>query len=149
MLVKLLPEQVMNYWDLIKEGIEACESSVNSYEPMDMESVQAHLLGGVIHCWVSVNKKPKVVAFVITKIVHSDFTNNASLLILAIYAFEKTTGSDWVEGFETLKKFALSRGCKKIIGYTINDKVLKIVDKFGGDTNCRFISIPIQTMLNF
>ena len=143
MLVKMMPEQVMHYWDNIKEALKGTLPPYVTDSPDKMMKIQAGFLGELVQCWVSVNDKPDVVGFVVTRVLYDDFTDSTNLLIISIYTFEKSTKEDWLGGFETIRKFAKGRGCDKIIAYTNEDKILKVVEMFGGVAEYTFVSIDL------
>lgn len=145
MLVKLLPEQVMNFWDLIKDSIENSLPPYVTSNPQRMARIQEHLFGGILQCWVPaiLGEAPRVLGFVITKVVYDDSTDSANLLIFSMYAVEKWDISVWNEGFQTLKKFAKSRGCESIIGYTNEEGAIRFAERFGGEAEYTFLKIPL------
>ena len=144
MLLKLMPEQVSEYWDGIKFAVEEALPPVVGETPEKMNNILMALLNGEMDCWVSYRKEESgVVGFVITTITHDSCSDTTNLLLYVIYGMDQTKGVDWIEGYQALRKFALSKGCHRIIGYTTSDKVIKIAKKFGNDSVFSFISIPL------
>lgn len=133
----------MEYWDLIKEGIDATLPPYVTNDPKRMESVQMGLLGSLAQCWVYVDDTPSVIGFVLSRIVYDDFTDSTNLLIISIYGFKPVTGEAWVDGFETIRRFGVGKGCEKIIAYTNENKVKRIVERFGGVAEYSFVSIDL------
>jgi len=131
MLVLLLPNQVMHYWDIIKEGIEGTLPPYVVHNEETMENVQMAFLLGSAQCWVYVDKTPKVKCVLTTKVVYDSFTGSQVFEIATMYAFYTITGDEWIEGFTTLSKYAIGRKCKKMIFYTNEEKLLLISRKFG------------------
>jgi hypothetical protein len=79
----------------------------------------------------------------ITTISQDKVSGTKSLLIYCLYAFGKTYKETWVEGFETIKRFAKGEGCHRIVGYTAEPKIREIVDKLGGSTKYTFVSLEV------
>lgn len=147
MLLKLLPEQVSDRWQALKDGIEASLPVVNDEDPEKMNNILAAILTGDVQCWVSYREledlKKQGVALVLTTTVDDRLTNTRSLLLYLVWAWEKTQASDWIEGFQALTKFAKLMKCNRLISYTDDEKVIKIAEKFNGEFRT-FISFPVS-----
>ena len=144
-LIKLTPEQVMNNWDYIKFAIEETLPPYVTNHPNKMMRIQEHLFGGMLQCWVPtiVGTDPRVLGFVITKIIYDGSTDSTNLLILSAYGTEPWDLEVWMKGFKMLVKFAKSRGCEGIIGYTNEKSFIKFAEKFGGSAEYTFVNIPL------
>jgi len=145
MIIKLLPDQVMNYWPMIKGGIEASLPPVTGDSKEKMNNILIELLDGRLDCWIAFRKdiEVDVVAIIITSISYDSRGDTSSLLLYCVYALKQTEGQDWVEGYEALSKYARANNCSRMVAYSNDEKILKIVEKFGGDASYRFLSIPI------
>uniref|UniRef100_A0A6M3JA18 N-acetyltransferase domain-containing protein n=1 Tax=viral metagenome TaxID=1070528 RepID=A0A6M3JA18_9ZZZZ len=143
MLLLLLPEQVSEHWDKIKLAVEKSLPPLVGEGPEKMNNILMSLLDGYLQCWLSFRDDGREgVGFVITSILSDRCSDTNSLLLYCIYGFKKTKGSDWIEGYEALRKFAKSRGCYRIVAYTKEENLIRIAERFGGDTYT-FISVPI------
>ena len=146
MLTKLLPDQVSKFWDVIRYAIENSLPPIAGESPDKMKKILMSLLTGKSQCWVSyeINESSKVFeAIVITRIFYDDASDTKSLLIYCLYGYEHIKQSSFTSGLKTLVKFAGSRGCERIIAYTSEPGVIKLVNRLGGDTSYTFISIPL------
>lgn len=65
------------------------------------------------------------------------------MLIYAIMAERYIALSTWMRAWTKLKKMACDYGCTDVGGYTNVQRVINIVEKIGGDTKTRFVSMPI------
>ncbi len=131
MLVMLMPDQVMRYWDLVKEGLEETLPPYVTNSPNKMEDIQMGLLIGKAQCWLFINNEPTVKCVVITRTIHDDLTDSEIFEITSLRSFNKILGEEWVEGFETIKKYAYGCKCDKIVFYSDNEIMLKITGKLG------------------
>jgi len=144
MLVRLLPEQISHRWDTIKEAISRALPPTVNGGPKTFNNILEDLLNGEKQCWVSQRRGDhKIDAVVTTQIQVDNDSEEKTLLIYSVSSFDKLSGESWVEGFEGLRKYALSEECAAITGFTNVDKVVQIVEKLGGDASRRFLRIPI------
>jgi len=146
MLIKLLPDQIAKFWDVIKYAIEESIPPIATWTPNMTNKILSSLLCGGAHCWISYiieGEQRKLEAVVVTKILYDDISDTRNLLIYCLSSYETNMGSSWLNGLKTLVKFATSKGCKNIVAYTDVPSIIKIVKKLGGETNQTFISLPL------
>ena len=126
MLLLLLPEQIPQYWDDIKEGL----SRALPPGPIDRKAkLLAGLQVGKIQCWISYQKTEKetlVDGVVITALVDDQVHGLRNLLIYALWNIDEVHSSTWIEGFEALRKFAISKGCSRIVAYTDDSMLIDL-----------------------
>ena len=150
MLVKLLPSQVGHYWDLLAPWIEAGLPPTTYGSDKRMTYILKDLMSNDnIQCWM-ITASPQVngssiMGVVITRVVDGGPTLIRNLEIYCMYAFKPISEDLWKEGFETLRKFARHKGCYRIIAYSDNVRVIDIVDKLGGSSNYRFITLEVDS----
>jgi len=138
-----MPEQVSEHWEVIKYAIEESLPPISLNSPHTLNNVLIKLMSGEMVCWMAYDSDKKVIGFAVTTIVEDSNSETKSLLLYTIYAYENTKGIDWIEGYEALSKYALSRGCINMVGYTRNEKLINIAEKFDSDSTYRFVSFPI------
>lgn len=146
MLTLLMPEQVSSLWNIIKYAIEESLPPVVDESPDKMNNILTALLCGKAQCWASYVKLKegnKFEGIVITKISHDDVSSTKSLLIYCMYGYEGSSKATWTKGLKALVKFAISRGCTSIVGYTETSSIINLVERLGGETKYRFIRIPL------
>ena len=147
MLTQLLPDQIAKFWDIIKFGIEESLPPMVSDHPERMNNVLASLLSGKAQCWVSHRNTEEGKVFegvVITKVMVDDITATKNLLIYSVYGYTETNAETWQQGFMAIAKYAISKGCQCIVGYTDIPDIIKIVKKFNGEARYAFIKIPLK-----
>jgi len=147
MLTKLLPDQISDYWDIIRYAVEQSLPPVVGEGPDKMNKILSSLLMGKSHCWASYTingNKRRFEGIVITKISYDDISDTKNLLIYCLYSYEGISEESWVSGFKSLVKFAESRNCDRIIGYTKEPLIVKKVNQLGGDADYIFVSLPLR-----
>ncbi len=145
MLIKLMPEQIVRYWDFFKVGFEKSLPPIVGESPDRMNGILESLLIGGLTMWISFRKDAEVEAtgFIVTQIITDQPSKTNSCLLYAIYSPDGFTFEEWKEGFEGITKYAKSRDCNRLIAYSNHEAILKRAIQFGGDTSYRFISIDL------
>jgi hypothetical protein len=146
-LTKLLPDQVSEFWEIIRYAIEQSLPPIAGEHPDKMKKILMSLLSGKSQCWINsdVGEDRRVLeAVVVTKIFYDDASDTKSLLIYCLYGYENIKQSSFTSALKTLVKYAKSESCERVIAYTNEPGVVKLVNRLGGDTSYNFISIPLH-----
>lgn len=146
MITLLLPEDVSRHWDIIKFAIEESLPPTVSDHPDKMNNILAGLLSGKAQCWISHSMNGQIRVFdgvVVTKILYDDVSNTKSLLIYCLYGYNKVPKESWLQGLQALAKWAISKGCSSIVGYSDNPAIFRVVERFKGEAKYTFIRIPL------
>ena len=147
MLVKLLPEQVAEFWDIIKFAVEESLPPIVGDHPDKMNRILSSLLSGKTECWASYRRGEEGTVFegiCLTKIIYDDASDTRNLLLYCIYGYEKTLEEAWMEAFRSVAKYAKAKGCNDIVGYTDVPYLIEKAKLFGGDTSYTFVSFNIN-----
>jgi len=152
MLTKLLPDQISKFWPVIKYAVEESLPPIAQGEhPDKMNRILSGMLSDKLEVWASYRHlEDGVIKFeglMITQILYDDASNIYNMLIYAIYAYDSTTLETWLEGYETLTKYARSKGCTNLIAYSSVQRIINIAKKLGADTSFTFISFPLKSVL--
>lgn len=144
MLIKLLPEQISQHWDVIKDAIEYSLNPVVGESPHKMNNILMSLLDGSMQCWVAVEGDDynKITGNIVTKINFDDASQTKGLLIYSLYA-EGSSEQEWLKGYETLRKFAAANGCTRIVGFTDVPSLIKFTNRIGGEARYTLVSLPV------
>ena len=146
MLTKLMPDQISTFWDIIKYAIEESIPPIVSKNPNRMNNILASLLCGKAQCWASYVRNENENRFegiVITKILYEDISDTKNFLIYCLYGYENVDKESWSNGFKSLVKYAISKGCSQIIGYSDEPLIFKVVKHLGGEAKYTFVSLPL------
>lgn len=141
MLIAMLPDQISNAWPLIKGHIEDSLPPTGDYGPYDTNNILYNLMFGNAQLWLYANKDQVNQGFVVTTI-HNDISGVRWLFVYCVIIIDKEAKVDWQAEFETLKKFAHSRGCSKMGAYIMNQKLLDILKE--NDVETRFVFANIN-----
>ena len=152
MITKLLPEQISKFWPVIRYAVEESLPPTVGEHPDKMSRILSAMLSGKLDVWASYRHQEdgitKFDGIGVTQIQYDDASNTYSMLIYAIYAYEKTTPETWADAFETVGKYAVSKKCTRYIAYSSIPYIVEMAKKFGGDTSFTFISFPLPSRFN-
>lgn len=145
MITKLLPENISTNWDLIKEAIAGALPPHVINTPEKLNRIMESTLSGELEVWVYYDNEDgiKIKSIWTTSIVVDPESQTKNLLMYSIYNYDHTEDSNWLEGLKTMNAYAISKGCSNITGFTNNEYILKFVQSVGGQTDIRFIKIPV------
>jgi hypothetical protein len=146
-----MPDQVASQWDVLKFAIENSLPPIVGGRLDRMNNILNSLLVESMHAWVSCTihgngADPSIEGVVVTTFTEDGCSGTRNLLIYCLYAFNRTFLESWQDGISTLLKYAQSKGCSRIIGYTDVEAVVKRVEALGGETKYRLISFPVETV---
>jgi hypothetical protein len=145
MLIKLSSEQVANYWGFLKMGFKEALPPTVGCVPDRMSNMLTAFLTAKLECWVSVEKgeSNNITGYIATEILKDEISGTRSLFIYAVYGLHNSKASTWLEGVETLKKYAQANKCHRIIAYSDVPSIISFIEKAGGAVNYRLLDIPI------
>ena len=134
----LLPDQVANKWDILCADIEGSLPPIvgSNYS---IERILEACLSGVLQIWVVKGKDNGNSGILVTTIHKDQASATNMLLIYAAISYKGGKLDDWKATYETLEKFAKSKGCSGIMGYTSNGVIEKYMRKLGCETENRLI----------
>ena len=153
MLVKLLPDQISRFWDIIRYAIEQSLPPIVGEHPNKMQNILMSALDGSIDVWASYTRSEKSNKFegvVLTEVLFDIPSRTKNLLIYCMYGYEEVSDQSWINGLLTLTKYAASKGCNQVVGYTDNSYIVELVNRLGGEAKSTFISFNVkQTIKKF
>ncbi len=137
MLVKLLPGQVGELWDILK-GLIATSLPPTTYNSARrLNKVLEALLCGKLVCWLlHAGGKPAVV--IVTGLVEDDYTEARNMLIFSLNIIDRLSKEDWKQGMATLKEHARLAGCGAVIFYSSNKAIIKRARELGARIESAF-----------
>ncbi len=132
-LIKLLPEQIAEHWEMLRYAISESLPPIASETPEKMNNILRHLLMGGLQCWITSEKEvPEYIrAVVTTRFATDDITQTKTLLIYSLYSFAPLSEADTDAMYKPLTQYAKANGCNRVIAYAIDDNVVGIAEKYG------------------
>ena len=117
-------------------------------EEMLSNMLQA-LLAGRLECWFLCSKESKESFGKIIGVFTTTITGDtiAGVRNLLIYTMSGTNSyipdCVWKREFETLAKYARSKGCRAIRIMTVNDRIIDVVEKLGGEVVMNVVDLEV------
>jgi len=145
MLVRMLPDQVVDNWEFLSYAIEEALPPFADAAGDRMSSILTALLSDKMVCWVSVNSQNTIDNVVTTSITEDDCSGMKNLVIYSVFGVGETTMNrrSWMEAYKTLSDYAKAQGCYRIVAYTAEQSIIELVKRLGGDASYTFISVPL------
>src|SRR5882672_924081 len=145
-LIKLLPEQVMKYWDEMKECIAAALPPYIQESPSAMLNIQSQILIGTLECWIghTENEEGRIYGVVTTRFIYDDSTSEKNLLIYTAATVEQISRKQWEKDLNAMQKYAASKDCASIIAYSNNPIMIHIAEQLGADISHRILMFPLD-----
>lgn len=141
MLLRLEPDQVNRYWSVIERAILEALPPVAVEDEGLLPNILKNLLSGNMQCWV-VTKKKTIYAMLVTT-PQFEIGGTKNLLVYTLYGFDNLDMETWKEGFNSLKKYAKSIGCKSIVAYSNVERIIQVCRLLGGETEYTFITLEV------
>jgi hypothetical protein len=145
MVTRLLPEQITEYWNIIKFAVENSLPPIASHASDRMNKILESLINETMQCWIMYEEGEvrKLQVISVTTVLQDYYSEDRSVLIYSIYGFTDLTNEIWTEAWKTVSLWGKSINCQKIIAYTDVQKVKDMAIKFGGDANYTLLSFPL------
>jgi hypothetical protein len=140
MLLKMLPTQVSRYWEVILEGIKGGLPPDTFSSIAEENRLLKAITDGSMDVWLVVDTAAakKVRALVVTTVVSDEVTRTRDLLLYCTFAFVPVRDEVWLEIDKDLVKVAHTNKCDRMVAYTKEDRVIKLMQACGYDTEYRF-----------
>jgi len=151
-MLKLLPQQVSDYWEEIRDAIQLANPATTYMTPERMNNVLTSLLMEESQCWVLCEdynpEDPKIHGVCVTTIVHDHVADVKNLMIYALWSKKLLTGKMYLSLFFTLSKYAKGNNCARVTAYTDVPKIIDIVEQLpNGHSNYKFIEWDVHTSI--
>lgn len=146
MLVKLLPDQVSDHWDEISVAIRQALPPFAASSDRYMVNILKSILEGSMQCWIlysSDSNTARIYAILTTTVEIDKMSDTRCLLIYSFYANKPLTNHLMISCFETLKKFASSKRCYKMIAYTNIPKMERLWESLGGIVETKLMEVSV------
>jgi hypothetical protein len=135
----------MDHWHFIKDAMEKAFPPVAQQSEEAFLAMQEQFLLGEMDCWFGVESldSEEIIAVMTTKVVNDEVTRTRNMLIFSVTSYQVHSMNLWIDGYDTLKKYAAAKGCAKIISFSDNPRVLSIAKNLGADVEWRLIQLDI------
>ncbi len=148
MLIKLLKEQISDFWEEINFSIQQSLPPTTTYTEEDSKTMLEKCLTGEMEVWAmySQEEEPRELLAIGTTCLQEDFgTGVRSLLIYSFFSLktEVIPDREYELGFVTLSRYAKFLGCKFITAFTLNSRIRQLAKATGRATEQTYITMEV------
>ena len=143
MVLKLLPDQIVKTWEVIKFSATSADEVDTKYLPDYLNELLNALLNEKAQCWIRLDENRMLNWIAITRLMIDKITGEKYCNIQCQYSFKKAEDVDWAITFMTVKKYAEKEKCSYMSGDTRNKRLMEIVERFGCIEHTRNFRINI------
>lgn len=144
MLIRILPEQVSNSWNVIAPMIVQSLPPTMANSPVMLSNILTSVMLEQADVWVYTEGEGQHKAVVLTSYMFDSVARVKMLVLYAVYGIVPLTDNIWEDGLTTLRRFAKSRGCASVIAYTQFEHIKKMTEKQGADTSYTLITMGVD-----
>ncbi len=142
MLVKLEPDQVIREWEVIKYAIQQSTHEQIFDTPDKIRDHLREILIGGMQVW-AILEGEIFVGILTTRFSHDNTMGVRRLEIYSLYGYRDIDIKSWVTCFVILKRFARAHNCSYIISLTDQEGLIRLAERFKGDTSQRLIVFEV------
>lgn len=146
MLVRLLPKDIDSGWDVISKALETSVPEHVNTDDIGMSNLLLALMDDKLQCWLISGEnfqEEGMLGIVTTLTVIDPPSGTRNLLIYSLTAFKTLTQEIINDGYETLKNYAKSKDCFKIIAYTDVPRIEQMVLALGGTKGHTLVELEV------
>jgi len=140
MLLLLMPEQISNYWEDIKAGLN---DALPPGAPDRNQRLLGKMLTGTVQVWISYHHgvgESVVDGAVVTSVIEDRVHDTRNLLLYALWTIGDTRSTTWREGIKALKKYAQGRMCSRVVAYSDQEEIIEMAKALGGEAKYIFVT---------
>lgn len=130
MLTKLSPDKLSEAWPVIYRAVKSSSIALAEMTEERINNVLRSLMSGHATCWIN-ERGSTITTVVVTTVTEEPISKTYSLLIYCAHMFSKLEANDYIEMAKSLGKYATSLGCARVILYSSNDKLTKVLKDNG------------------
>lgn len=143
MLVRLLPEQVNENWEILAPLISIGQDPEVGQSRQGMVNTLRAILLEQLVCWAYIEDK-KFIFLLCTHIRTDEVTLDRQMLIFSFAAIRNVTNRILKRAFAVLTKYARNNKCRTIIGYVADEQLTSLyIREFNANADYKFVEVPI------
>ena len=134
MFIKLLPEQIVKVWDMLRFAIAETFIPAKQCTVEHLRFMLARLLAGTAQCWAAYKREEgynKFIGFIITRIIKDESNDKRILFIDCVYAWQTPSEEIIYQSWPVLNEFAKRNNCSIVQSYTEQDRIATLAERLG------------------
>jgi hypothetical protein len=143
MLIKILPDQIIQLWEEIKYAATIADEVDEKDLPKYLNNLLHSLLNEKAQCFVRIDDKREIVTIGITKLLFNNVTGEKYLQVQSGYGFKKAEDHLWKQDWEVMKEFAKKENCSYVGVASRNRRVWELGKLIGMTEMFRVFSVKL------
>ena len=146
MFNKLTLGQIAEWWPVLKEVIlTAVSEGTAMADAKKSVEILEKLLTEELECWAfySMEDDESVLRAIITTAIQTTQIGNVRQLLIYSATGGISSAEFRAEAVPALKKYALSKRCKRIVTYTPEESAITFMKSIGADVDTRYIYLEV------
>lgn len=139
-LAELTPEEVLEDWTALSEGITASLPPVNTAK--NAEELLPLLTKGTMKCWLFSNEDEPWVLLTFLPVIDPG-SKVANLLIYTVYAYKPVSLKRWTYIIDELKRYGKENGYHSLTAVSSAERIIQITNILGWNTDYRILTIEL------
>lgn len=131
MFIKLMPDQITNFWEDIKYGMIESYKIPEEFQQDFAINALGQLLAGLSQSWMSINiddvDNRTANLFITTKILNEEYYGRKTLFVDSLYGLKLITDEMASEVYKSLESFAKANGCSMITSENSNERLKSLL----------------------
>ena len=139
-LAELTPEEVLEDWEALSEGISASLPPGNTSK--NAEELLPLLTKGTMKCWLFTDEEEPWVLLTFLPVLDPG-SKVANLLLYTIYAYKPVSLKRWTYIANELKKYGTEKGYCSLMAVSSSDRIIQIANILGWNTDYKILTIEL------
>ena len=142
-LMRMSDEEVGQNWHIVRRAIKNSALPTADTGEGKMKNILNSLLRGFSICWYD-GRVDAPTTVIITSISEEEISGTKNLLIYCAHAFMRLDSDNYVSMVRTIGQYARGLSCDNVIAYVHNKKLVKLLEKYGAETNYTLAIMPLR-----
>lgn len=142
-LLLLNSNGVERHWEEIKRVAEMSTPPDEEFTDEGALILLDNLQQEKAQAWV-LTEDGRIKGMALTQVRVEVAFGTANLIVLGVLSQEGIGMPLWKKGLVTLRRFAHSKGCSYITGFTLSPGIVEVAKRLGGDTDFSFVRFKVE-----
>ena len=144
-MLRILPDQVAEQWNVIRPAIEASMPAYIRESETRMSNILTSIMVGNMDCWV-IEEGDRTAQAILLTLFTMDPAGDKSLCVYSMYGYERVTIDIWKEVVECMAKWGRANGCFSVTVYSENPKMVGALERYTVSERTSFLTQSMITI---
>lgn len=143
MLIRLVPEEVNDRWDVLRPILRHSLSPVVEAGQVTMERILVAVLKEALDVWMLYGAGGKASGVITTAMSEDGITGERTMLVYSFNLYHKVGRGVYEAAVETLRRWAESKDCQWVSWYTENESMERLGRFLGYEERAKLMSMEV------